>query len=193
MRARDAFRDANGPLRRLLAALPAHRAGIEFMASFMNTPRKRTAPAGQIDHRANEEGRPGGDSGAPHYRAQVVRVDWLGRRWCRDDLHGSARHQRCYSRWGRAHARTNPCCMDFTSSSYHPMNYRAFANDSPSTMYEVVQGALDADDTLKALGEAIRFRVRETSDWKNMLPDVIDVPPAPPAGEHSDRGSSVSQ
>jgi hypothetical protein len=59
------------------------------------------------------------------------------------------------------------------------MNYRAFANDSPSTMYEVVQGALDADDTLKALGEAIRFRVRETSDWKNMLPDVIDVPPAP--------------
>ena len=37
------------------------------------------------------------------------------------------------------------------------MNYGAFTNDSLTTMYEVVRGALDADDTLKARGEEIRF------------------------------------
>ncbi len=41
------------------------------------------------------------------------------------------------------------------------MNYGAFTNDSLTTMYEVVLGALDADDTLKAWGEEIRFRVRD--------------------------------
>jgi hypothetical protein len=41
------------------------------------------------------------------------------------------------------------------------MNYGAFTNDSLTTMYEVVRGALDADDTQKARGEEIRFRVRE--------------------------------
>jgi hypothetical protein len=39
-------------------------------------------------------------------------------------------------------------------------------------MYEVVRGALDADDTLKALGEAIRFQVRETPDWKKHAADL---------------------
>jgi hypothetical protein len=46
------------------------------------------------------------------------------------------------------------------------MNYGAFTNDSLTTMYEVVRGALDADDTPKARGEEIRFRVRETAEWK---------------------------
>ncbi len=47
------------------------------------------------------------------------------------------------------------------------MNYQAFTNDSLTMMYEGVRGALAADDALKAGGEAPRFRVRETSDWKD--------------------------
>jgi hypothetical protein len=47
------------------------------------------------------------------------------------------------------------------------MNYGAFTNDS-----EVVSGALHADDTLKAQGEEIRFRVRETAEWKNHAADL---------------------
>jgi hypothetical protein len=52
------------------------------------------------------------------------------------------------------------------------MNYGAFTNDSLTTMYEVVRGALDADDTLKAQGEEIRFRVRETAEWKQHAADL---------------------
>jgi hypothetical protein len=52
------------------------------------------------------------------------------------------------------------------------MNYGAFTNDSITTMYEVVRGALDADDTLKARGEEIRFRVRETAEWKKHAADL---------------------
>ena len=52
------------------------------------------------------------------------------------------------------------------------MNYGAFTNDSLTTMYEVVRGALDADDTLKARGEEIRFRVRETAEWKKHAADL---------------------
>ena len=52
------------------------------------------------------------------------------------------------------------------------MNYGAFTNDSLTTMYEVVRGALDADDTLKARGEEIRFRVRETAEWKMHAADL---------------------
>ena len=47
------------------------------------------------------------------------------------------------------------------------MNYGAFTNDS-----EVVRGALHADDTLKARGEEIRFRVRETAEWKKHAADL---------------------
>ncbi len=47
------------------------------------------------------------------------------------------------------------------------MNYQAFTNDSLTMMYEGVRGALAADDALKAQGEGPRFRVRETSDWKD--------------------------
>jgi hypothetical protein len=61
--------------------------------------------------------------------------------------------------------------MDFTSGAA-PMNYQAFTNDSLTTMYEVVRGALDADDALKARGEEIRFRVRETPDWKLQTADL---------------------
>jgi hypothetical protein len=52
------------------------------------------------------------------------------------------------------------------------MNYGAFTNDSLTTMYEVVRGALDADDTLKARGEETRFRVRETAEWKKHAADL---------------------
>ena len=47
------------------------------------------------------------------------------------------------------------------------MNYQAFTNDSLTMMYEAIRGALAADDALKRQGLAIRFRVRETPDWKN--------------------------
>jgi hypothetical protein len=52
------------------------------------------------------------------------------------------------------------------------MNHGAFTNDSLTMMYEVVRGALDADDTLKARGEEIRFRVRETAEWKKHAADL---------------------
>ena len=52
------------------------------------------------------------------------------------------------------------------------MNYGAFTNDSLTTMYEVVRGALDADDALKARGEEIRFGVRETAEWKQHAADL---------------------
>ena len=39
-------------------------------------------------------------------------------------------------------------------------------------MYEAIRGALAADDALKRQGLAIRFRVRETADWKNYAADL---------------------
>jgi hypothetical protein len=47
-----------------------------------------------------------------------------------------------------------------------PMNYQAFTNDSLTMMYEAIQGAMAADDALKRQGMEIRFRVRETPEWK---------------------------
>ena len=46
------------------------------------------------------------------------------------------------------------------------MNCQAFTNDSLTMLYEAIRGALAADDALKRQGLAIRFRVRETPDWK---------------------------
>ena len=46
------------------------------------------------------------------------------------------------------------------------MNCQAFTNDSLTMMYEAIRDALAADDALKRQGLAIRFRVRETPDWK---------------------------
>jgi hypothetical protein len=46
------------------------------------------------------------------------------------------------------------------------MNYPAFTNDSLTMMYEGVRGALAADDALKEQGQEVRFRVRETPDWR---------------------------
>ena len=40
------------------------------------------------------------------------------------------------------------------------MNYQALTNDSLTTMYEGVRGALAADDALKRRGQEARFRVR---------------------------------
>jgi hypothetical protein len=52
------------------------------------------------------------------------------------------------------------------------MNYQAFTNDSLTMMYEAIRGALAADDALKRQGLAIRFRVRETPDWKIHAADL---------------------
>jgi hypothetical protein len=46
------------------------------------------------------------------------------------------------------------------------MNYQALTNDSLTMMYEGVRGALAADDALTRQGMEIRFRVRETPEWK---------------------------
>jgi hypothetical protein len=46
------------------------------------------------------------------------------------------------------------------------MNCQAFTNDSLTMMYEGIRGAMAADDALKRPGMEIRFRVRETPDWK---------------------------
>jgi hypothetical protein len=52
------------------------------------------------------------------------------------------------------------------------MNYQAFTNDSLTMMYEAVRGALAADDALKRQGLAVRFRVRETPDWRKHAADL---------------------
>jgi hypothetical protein len=52
------------------------------------------------------------------------------------------------------------------------MNYQAFTNDSLTTMYEGIGGALESDDELVSLGEQARFRVRETPDWKKHAGDL---------------------
>jgi hypothetical protein len=52
------------------------------------------------------------------------------------------------------------------------MNYQAFTNDSLTVMYEAVRGALSADDALVRAGMEIRFRVRETPDWKTHAADI---------------------
>jgi hypothetical protein len=46
------------------------------------------------------------------------------------------------------------------------MNYQAFTNDSLTMMYEAIRGAMAADDALKRQGMEIRFRVRETPEWR---------------------------
>lgn len=51
------------------------------------------------------------------------------------------------------------------------MNYQTFTNDSLTMMYEA-SGALAADDALKRGGLAIRFRVRETPEWKQHAADL---------------------
>jgi hypothetical protein len=45
------------------------------------------------------------------------------------------------------------------------MNYSAFTNDSLTMMYEVVRGALVADDTAEKQGDEPPFRVRNTTAW----------------------------
>jgi hypothetical protein len=52
------------------------------------------------------------------------------------------------------------------------MNYQAFTNDSLTTMYEGIRGALAADDALKRQDLETRFRVRETPDWKKHAADL---------------------
>ena len=52
------------------------------------------------------------------------------------------------------------------------MNYQAFTNDGLTMMYEAIRGALAADDALKRQGLAIRFRVRETPDWRKHAADL---------------------
>lgn len=52
------------------------------------------------------------------------------------------------------------------------MNYQAFTNDSLIMTYEAIRGALAADDALKRPGMEIRFRVRETREWKTHAIDL---------------------
>jgi hypothetical protein len=52
------------------------------------------------------------------------------------------------------------------------MNYQMFMNDSLTMMYEAIRGALAADNALKRGGLAIRFRVRETPEWKQHAADL---------------------
>jgi hypothetical protein len=52
------------------------------------------------------------------------------------------------------------------------MNYQTFTNDSLTMMYEAIRGALAADDGLKRRGLTVRFRVRETPDWKKYAADL---------------------
>jgi hypothetical protein len=46
------------------------------------------------------------------------------------------------------------------------MDYQAFTNDSLTMMYEGIRGALAADDALEEQRGEPRFRVRDTSAWK---------------------------
>jgi hypothetical protein len=46
------------------------------------------------------------------------------------------------------------------------MDYRNFTNDSLLMMYESIRGALASDDAQKLAMQEPRFRVRETTEWK---------------------------
>jgi hypothetical protein len=46
------------------------------------------------------------------------------------------------------------------------MNCQAFRNDSLTLMYEAVRGALAADDALRRQEPEIKFRIRDTPDWR---------------------------
>jgi hypothetical protein len=46
------------------------------------------------------------------------------------------------------------------------MHYQSFSDDSLTMMYEAIRGAMAADDALKRQGMEIRFRVRETPEWR---------------------------
>jgi hypothetical protein len=67
------------------------------------------------------------------------------------------------------------------------MNYEAFTNDSLTMMYEAIRGAMAADDALKRQGMEIRFRVRETPDWKKhageLESEMLKTQPASSAGK----------
>ena len=52
------------------------------------------------------------------------------------------------------------------------MDYQELTNTSLSMMYFGARGALAADDELNRLGQASRFRVRETQSWKKHIADL---------------------
>jgi hypothetical protein len=52
------------------------------------------------------------------------------------------------------------------------MDYHEFTNASLSMMHFGARGAIAADDELNALGQAARFRVRETQSWKRHIADL---------------------
>jgi hypothetical protein len=52
------------------------------------------------------------------------------------------------------------------------MDYHEFTNATLSMMYFSARGALAADDELSKLGQAARFRVRETQSWKRHIADL---------------------
>jgi|SRR6185437_9297479 len=45
------------------------------------------------------------------------------------------------------------------------MNYQAFTKETLILMHSGARGALSVDDELATLGEALRFKVRETLNW----------------------------
>jgi hypothetical protein len=52
------------------------------------------------------------------------------------------------------------------------MNYQAFSNETLMMMHHGARGALAVDDELAALGEPIRFKVRDTLDWTMHVADL---------------------
>ena len=52
------------------------------------------------------------------------------------------------------------------------MNYQTFADNSLTTMYEGIRGALAADDVLARGHRELPFRVRETHEWKLHAADL---------------------
>jgi hypothetical protein len=52
------------------------------------------------------------------------------------------------------------------------MNYHQFTDDALLMMHYGTRGALAVDDELARLGAERRFRVRETSDWKQHADDL---------------------
>ena len=52
------------------------------------------------------------------------------------------------------------------------MNYRAFTNDSLRMMYAAIRGALTSDDLAERQGDELKFKVRDTPDWKKHSADL---------------------
>jgi hypothetical protein len=52
------------------------------------------------------------------------------------------------------------------------MDYQAYTNESLTLMYEAARDALAADDAIERQDCELKFKVRDTPDWKKHATDI---------------------